>query len=908
MLGNNNRKVLAVRLQMQDMMSALFELRDIRDLEAMGPKGTTLKGRLSAVLDAIATAITECANMCDMYIQKPFLAKMVKAYKYEQRLTDWMVTFSRHKEEVLFVLQMNTRRGVHITNKRLEEQGADVKHIRETMHKLFRKLDTPREQDVLQFIKAHGDVKTCIDDDATLRDLVSLTGRSFSSFDLTRMGNDDRATEALKSMLNRELDEDMDKAFEKHMALFEAKLKLQHQQLEDTIISARDNIAGVVTSTGENIIDTLSGGAFKKVVDEELQGIWRAQGWKGNVKARNFALALNYFYVEKFTVRAESGDVEGSDISDAGSDSESTPDFLVQRPTSSAVAYQGLPTPATHKDDRWALAYIGVPYLIEIAEAVDDDGAGFISIHEANDFAHRRPKGWSLVSWVAYFAAGWHTSVTWYKNRIYNILYAMVSVAKRVKSANVEAVNSYLAGEELQRLELLLRSTRSTDRPVLEGTPLRSLTDEYQTEEAAKFEDRLKTLNYELDDVATIQLITKKRRVEHYVYPLLYQLLKRHFDILRLACMHVLEDSEFTIMSTSLASIFQVVDARKKRLKAIFKSHSLDVEERLEKFAFGMFQPVSDDYPRVPRNNTIRTFVEDDAFKFSDEDLGPESDDDEEKAEGIIVTIDPNILRYRTKKPRDGAESELTDVIAFKRYCDNCAESIYDTRLFCIQCMDDEYLETIDLCSKCRESTPRNEDVIHTRSHLLIKTYRPIHDGDMALMVPEAEVIANRVKKAFKARRPRQLCCCCGESVSPLFWVCTVCTQDTYVCKTCDAERAIALPNGENPKHKLLHPLLQIFDSEPIPEARSVSTDVQFTGIEARISALEERFERRFASLEVLLNNLGDRMNHSIPNDTGNGKVDATPSNTGIRKEGLFGISATSSVLRRFKTTKTRGT
>ncbi|KAF7372431.1 Protein kinase domain-containing protein [Mycena venus] len=402
-----------------------------------------------------------------------------------------------------------------------------------------------------------------------------------------------------------------------------------------------DNIAGVVSSTGEHIIDTLSGGAFKKVMDEELQGIWRAQGWKGNVKARNFAPALNYFYVEKFTVRAESGDVAGSDISDAGSDSESTP--------------------ATRKDDRWALACIGVPYLNEIAEAVDDDGAGFINIHEANGFAHRRPEGWSLVSWVAYFAAGWHTSVTWYKNRIYNIVYAMVSVAKRAKSANVQAVNSYLSGLELQRLELLLRSTGSTDRPVVDGTPLRRLTDEYQIEEAAKFEDRLKTLNYELDEVATIQLITKKRRVEHYVYPLLYQLLKRHFDILRLACIHVLEDSEFTIMSTSLASVFQAVDARKKNLKVIFKSHSLDVEERLEKFAFGMFQPASDDHPRVPRDNTIRTFVEDDAFKFRYEDLGPESDDAEEKAKGIIASIDPKILRYHTKKPGDGAESDKCD-------------------------------------------------------------------------------------------------------------------------------------------------------------------------------------------------------------------------------------------------------
>jgi hypothetical protein len=43
------------------------------------------------------------------------------------------------------------------------------------------------------------------------------------------------------------------------------------------------------------------------------------------------------------------------------------------------------------------------------------------------------------VSWVAFYAVGWHTTVTWYKNRIYKILYAMVSVVQRVKAANAQA-------------------------------------------------------------------------------------------------------------------------------------------------------------------------------------------------------------------------------------------------------------------------------------------------------------------------------------------------------------------------------------------------------------------------------------------------------------------------------------
>jgi hypothetical protein len=54
-----------------------------------------------------------------------------------------------------------------------------------------------------------------------------------------------------------------------------------------------------------------------------------------------------------------------------------------------------------------------------------------------------------------------------------------------------------------------------------------------------------------------------------YVYPLLYHLLKRHFDIMRLACVHILDSDEFTGMSGSLAIIFQAVDERTTTLEGM---------------------------------------------------------------------------------------------------------------------------------------------------------------------------------------------------------------------------------------------------------------------------------------------------------------------------------------------------
>jgi hypothetical protein len=75
------------------------------------------------------------------------------------------------------------------------------------------------------------------------------------------------------------------------------------------------------------------------------------------------------------------------------------------------------------RDDKWALEFINVAHLQSILEAIDDDGSGFVSIKEANNFAILRPKGWrcvaitftqycqnsfyrSLLHWIAFWAKG----------------------------------------------------------------------------------------------------------------------------------------------------------------------------------------------------------------------------------------------------------------------------------------------------------------------------------------------------------------------------------------------------------------------------------------------------------------------------------------------------------------------
>jgi hypothetical protein len=89
------------------------------------------------------------------------------------------------------------------------------------------------------------------------------------------------------------------------------------------------------------------------------------KGWRGNVKARHFVIALRDYYLEKLTVEAE--------------------------------AVLGMGTSAISNSinpDAWAIKYIDVFWVPPILEAFDDDASGFITVSEVNQFTSSRPADW----------------------------------------------------------------------------------------------------------------------------------------------------------------------------------------------------------------------------------------------------------------------------------------------------------------------------------------------------------------------------------------------------------------------------------------------------------------------------------------------------------------------------------
>ncbi|KAF7370161.1 Protein kinase domain-containing protein [Mycena sanguinolenta] len=497
----NDKKVLAVQLQMQDMIVVLFLLRHIRDpKEKVG--GQTVETRMRGLVQSIANHVTSCRSACEGYQKKGFIPKMIKCKDYEDRLATYAQIFADDKREIQFSLQLYMTYGVDEIKQKLDQQGA---YFKAQMQELFRKLETAHERDVQNLIERNGGAQNCVENDEVLRELFAMGGEILA----TRH----EVANARKS-LQKELTEEVDEALKKHIGL------LSHQQLE----KQNDLVLKTVTSDKEGNPRCVPQWAAREDFGSE---IWREQGWRGSVPGQDFVSALNEYYEEKL---AKSGDsAEQAD------------------------------TRSLHDSERWALGYINSAHARAIIEAVDDDGSGSVSIKEVSNFTALKPNGWSLTSWIAFWAVGWYPTVAWYKEKIESILAQSTSLSQYVHPDNLRAANRISEGWE----EELLKT-------------------------------RLEEGSYFLEQLATVQQVSNHRRIDHYIFPLLYLLLNYHWDTMRRAGSEPLDDSEFTSMSTSLDTIFEAVEWRLDELEAMFQINLLDVKERLSRFSFGMFQLLYD--------------------------------------------------------------------------------------------------------------------------------------------------------------------------------------------------------------------------------------------------------------------------------------------------------------------------
>lgn len=153
-------------------------------------------------------------------------------------------------------MAVHTALGVDQANQKLDNQRATLKNIETTMLDIFKKLESPKEREIAKFMDENGGARACIEKDDLLTKLISKSGESLSAVAQrsTAKGSDDVV--AARKTLLKELAEDVDEIFKKNLAVFEAKMEMQRQQITD-----------VMERQGQQIMSVLLSGSHERISD-----------------------------------------------------------------------------------------------------------------------------------------------------------------------------------------------------------------------------------------------------------------------------------------------------------------------------------------------------------------------------------------------------------------------------------------------------------------------------------------------------------------------------------------------------------------------------------------------------------------------------------------------------------------
>ncbi|KAG6908279.1 hypothetical protein DXG01_005485 [Tephrocybe rancida] len=571
---DNDAKVLAVKVEMQSMLTVLVQYvviyscitaqahetssrhRNVKDPQDLAPDAG-----LKALLHQIEKSIKDAGSLCDWYTKKSMMRKYLKSAIYEARLVGCAKRFVEFGIRLQRAMSIHTAISLDAANAKLDEQNTQLQGIQQQMQDIFLLLESPREKEIRNLIQSSGGARASIMDDKVLQTLVN---KSQENTVISSRGG--QSLQETKEALLVELSEDIDRALHQNLVLFQGKLDIQFEELENAI--ARE---------GNRIIAFFSGG-HERIFDPHIRQIWREMGWKGTVKSRHFVLALRDHYLGLI--------VKQSNLGHDVVNSEQSP-FPHHIPSDVGATHKLTPEATPNSDDKWPAAYFNMSYIQAISEAIDDDGSGFITVQEVNDFTTSRPPKWSIFQWLAFWAAGWQSSMSIYPEKIYRLLRKMYKLRDKVRPDNFAYLDEYLGSWEFYRLELLLESPTKAVDPL---TPeLVKLRDEFCRTEEDRLTANLDKISNYVDSPATVSLVTGPGRIERYIYPLIYLLLKGHIRTIQLARRHSLEVLELGRGSTSLRSIFSAFDSRRDDLAAIFKQMNIEPQSHFKNHAFGMF-------------------------------------------------------------------------------------------------------------------------------------------------------------------------------------------------------------------------------------------------------------------------------------------------------------------------------
>ena len=86
----------------------------------IAPDGTNIEDRLKFLVERTADDIKTCSNVCDAYMKKRLLAKVLLSSLWDMKLLEFVELFAKRHQEFEFELTMHTSQGVDKANVKLD--------------------------------------------------------------------------------------------------------------------------------------------------------------------------------------------------------------------------------------------------------------------------------------------------------------------------------------------------------------------------------------------------------------------------------------------------------------------------------------------------------------------------------------------------------------------------------------------------------------------------------------------------------------------------------------------------------------------------------------------------------------------------------------------------------------------
>jgi hypothetical protein len=185
---------------------------------------------------------------------------------------------------------------------------------------------------------------------------------------------------------------------------------------------------------------------------------------------------------------------------------------------------------------------------------------------------------------------GWHQSMQVYINKITELLSKMFAILPAVLPINKSAANTYL-----KMIYIAVWTVVASLNRCYVNERLQLKFADYVAAEEARLRGNLETVNYDIDEPATLELITGQGRIDRvsppvklilgvtcifmrfqFLLPVMYLLLERHFQILRVSQTRTLHPDELWDARDTLGYVVDAFIARLEMLQCRSSSHYLN--------------------------------------------------------------------------------------------------------------------------------------------------------------------------------------------------------------------------------------------------------------------------------------------------------------------------------------------